>query len=232
VLFQIAIVLALIVLNGALAMSEMSVVSSRPARLKGMADQGRHGARAALRLAENPGRFLSTVQIGITLVAVVSGAFSGAAFGPPLASLLVDLGVDPEWAVTLGFGGVIVLLTYLSLIVGELVPKQIALKNPEGIACLVALPMNILSKVASPLVWLLDRSGRALLLLLGQGGESQNRVTEEEVRTILAEARFEGVIEDDEQEMLTCRPFGPCPDDAAPRCRDDRYRRATNRGFA
>jgi putative hemolysin len=203
VLFEIAIVLALIVLNGALAMSEMSVVSSRPARLKGMADTGKRGARAALKLSENPGRFLSTVQIGITLVSVISGAFSGAAFGPPVAALLVRLGVDPEWAVTLGFGAVIALLTYLSLIVGELVPKQIALKNPEAIASLVAPAMVILSRVASPLVWLLDVSGRALLLLLGQGGASQSRVTEEEVRTILAEARFEGVIEDDEQDMLT-----------------------------
>lgn len=202
-LLQIAIVLALIVLNGALAMSEMSVVSSRPARLKGMAESGRRGALAALKLAENPGRFLSTVQIGITLVSVISGAFSGAAFGPPLAAALVRLGVDPEWAVTLGFGSVIVLLTYVSLIAGELVPKQIALRNPEGIAILVAPPMAVLSRVASPLVWLLDRSGRAVLRLIGQGGENQSRVTEEEVRTILAEARFEGVIEDDEQEMLT-----------------------------
>jgi putative hemolysin len=203
VLFEIAIVLALIVLNGALAMSEMSVVSSRPARLKGMADSGKRGARAALKLSENPGRFLSTVQTGITLVSVISGAFSGAAFGPPLAAVLLRWGVPADWATTLGVGSVIALLTYLSLIVGELVPKQIALKNPEGIAIRVAPAMIILSQVASPVVWLLERSGRAVLFALGQAGASQTRVTEEEVRTILAEARFDGVIEDDEQDMLT-----------------------------
>jgi putative hemolysin len=203
VLFEIAIVLALIVLNGALAMSEMSVVSSRPARLKGMAESGKRGARAALKLSENPGRFLSTVQTGITLVSVISGAFSGAAFGPPLAVVLQRWGVPADWATTLGVGSVIALLTYLSLIVGELVPKQIALKNPEGIAIRVAPAMIILSQVASPIVWLLERSGRAVLFALGQAGESQTRVTEEEVRTILAEARFDGVIEDDEQDMLT-----------------------------
>ncbi len=201
--FEIAIVLALIVLNAALAMSEMAVVSSRPARLKALADTKRSGARAAMRLAEDPGRFLSTVQIGITLVGVLSGAFSGATLGPRLAAALLAMGVPAEWSNTLGVGSVVVLLTYLSLIVGELVPKQIALRNPEGIASRVAPAMAILSRVASPLVWLLDKSGRLILRLLGQAGTGSSRVTEEEVRTILAEARFEGVIEDEEQEMLT-----------------------------
>ncbi len=202
-LLEILIVLGLIVLNGALAMSELSVVSSRPARLKTMVDAGRRGAATALRLSEDPGRFLSTVQIGITLVGVLSGAFSGATIGPRVGAALARAGMDPETAQTLGVGVVVVLLTYLSLIVGELVPKQIALKNPEGIAARVAPAMAVLSTVSAPVVWLLDRSGRLLLWVLGQGGESQSRVTEEEVRTILAEARFEGVIEDEEQEMLT-----------------------------
>ena len=201
--FEIAIVLALIMLNGALAMSEMSVVSSRPARLKAMAEGKYLGARAALKLSEDPGRFLSTVQIGITLVGVLSGAFSGATLGPRFASQLLAWGVPAEWATPVGVGSVVVLLTYLSLIVGELVPKQIALRNPEGTAARVAPAMAILSRVASPLVWLLDKSGRLILRLLGQSGEGASRVTEEEVRTILAEARFEGVIEDEEQEMLT-----------------------------
>jgi putative hemolysin len=200
---EIAIVLALIVLNGALALSEMAVVSSRPARLKNLAETKRRGARTALRLSEDPGRFLSTVQIGITLVGVLSGAFSGATLGPRFAKALHEMGVPVEWSTPLGVGSVVVLLTYLSLIVGELVPKQIALRNPEETAARVAPAMAMLSRIASPLVWLLDKSGRMLLRLLGQSGEGPSRVTEEEVRTILAEARFEGVIEDDEQEMLT-----------------------------
>ncbi|MFM2389481.1 MAG: hypothetical protein RLZZ437_1036 [Pseudomonadota bacterium] len=200
---EIAIVLALILLNGALAMSEMSVVSSRPSRLKAMAEARHRGAKAALRLSEDPGRFLSTVQIGITLVGVLSGAFSGATLGPRFANALLGWGVPSEWATTVGVGSVVVLLTYLSLIIGELVPKQIALRDPEGMAARVAPAMALLSRVASPLVWLLDRSGRLILRVLGQSGEGASRVTEEEVRTILAEARFEGVIEDEEQEMLT-----------------------------
>jgi putative hemolysin len=202
-LFEIAIVLSLIVLNGALAMSELAVVSSRPARLRAMAEAKRRGAQAALTLSEDPGRFLSTVQIGITLVGVLSGAFSGATLGPRLSAALLQMGVPADWATTVGVGSVVVVLTYLSLIIGELVPKQIALRDPEGIASLVGPAMAILSKVASPLVWLLDKSGRLLLRLLGQSGAGASRVTEEEVRTILAEARFEGVIEDEEQEMLT-----------------------------
>lgn len=201
--FEILIVLCLIVLNGALAMSELSVVSSRPARLKNLIDSGSRGARTALRLSEDPGRFLSTVQIGITLVGVLSGAFSGATIGPRVGEMFFRLGMDAEAAKTLGVALVVVVLTYLSLIIGELVPKQIALKNPEGIAVRVAPAMALLSRIAAPVVWLLDRSGRLVLWLLRQGGESQSRVTEEEVRTILAEARFEGVIEDEEQEMLT-----------------------------
>jgi putative hemolysin len=201
--FEIAIVLALIVLNGALAMSELAVVSSRPARLKAMAEAKRRGARTAMRLAEDPGRFLSTVQIGITLVGVLSGAFSGATLGPRLSAALAQMGVPAEWANTLGVGSVVVILTYLSLIVGELVPKQIALRDPEGTAARVAPAMAVLSKVASPVVWFLDKSGQLILRLLGQSGAGASRVTEEEVRTILAEARFEGVIEDEEQEMLT-----------------------------
>jgi putative hemolysin len=200
---EIAIVLALILLNGALALSEMSVVSSRPSRLKAMAEARVRGAKTALRLSEDPGRFLSTVQIGITLVGVLSGAFSGATLGPRFANALLAWGVPAEWATTLGVGSVVVLLTYLSLIIGELVPKQIALRDPEGMAARVAPAMALLSRVASPLVWLLDRSGQLILRLLGQDSEGASRVTEEEVRTILAEARFEGVIEDEEQEMLT-----------------------------
>jgi len=203
VILEILIVAVLILVNGALAMSELAIVSSRPARLKPLADAGDARAAVAIKLAEDPGRFLSSVQIGITLVGVLSGAISGATLGGRLAAGLVALGLDPDWAHTLGVGGVVVILTYLSLIIGELVPKQIALKNPEGVALVAAPIMAVIARITSPVIWLLDRSGRLVLALLGVSKENTNRVTEEEVRTILAEAQFEGVIEDEEQEMLT-----------------------------
>ena len=202
-LLEILIVAALIVLNGGLAMSELAIVSARPARLKPLAADGSRGAQIALRLAAEPGRFLSSVQIGITLVGVLSGAFSGATLGARLANWLVAQGVAADFANTLGVGGVVVLLTYMSLIVGELVPKQIALRDPESVAVRAAPIMAVLATIAAPLVWLLDLSGRAVLALLRVNPEDKSRVTEEEVRTILAEAHFEGVIEDEEQEMLT-----------------------------
>ncbi len=199
---EILIVLALIALNGVLAMSELAIVSARPARLKPLEAKSR-GAAAALRLAENPGRFLSTVQIGITLVGVLSGAFSGATLGTRLTAFLTAQGLDPDWANTLGVGGVVVLLTYLSLIVGELVPKQLALRNPEAVAVRMAPIMAMLSRIGAPVVWLLENSSRFLLWLLGQRGDQGNRVTEEEVHTILTEAHEGGVIEAEEREMIT-----------------------------
>lgn len=200
-LTEILIVVALIVLNGVLAMSELAIVSARPARLKSLEARSR-GAAAALQLSEDPGRFLSTVQIGITAVGVLSGAFSGATLGARLAGWLAGQGVDAELASTLGVGGVVVMLTYLSLIIGELVPKQLALRNPEAIAIRVAPAMNLLSRVAAPVVWLLDRSGKLLLRLLGASGEGSGKVTEEEVHTLLTEAHAEGLIEPEEREMM------------------------------
>ncbi|EKX58080.1 Hemolysin [Rhodobacter sp. AKP1] len=202
-LVEILVVLALIALNGVLAMSELAIVSARPARLKPMAEAGSRGAATALSLAEDPGRFLSTVQIGITLVGVLSGAFSGATLGARLAAFLAAEGIEPKLASTLGVGGVVVLLTYLSLIAGELVPKQLALRNAEGVAAKVAPMMRLLSIVAAPVVWFLDRSGKLVLALLGQGGASRSRVTDEEVRSLLTEAHEEGVIETEERAMLS-----------------------------
>lgn len=198
---EIAIVLGLILLNGALAMSELAIVSARPARLKALEAKSR-GAATALRLAEHPGRFLSTVQIGITAVGVLSGAFSGATLGARLAGWLVGQGYDPDLAQTLGVGGVVIALTYLSLIVGELVPKQMALRNPEAVAIRVAPAMAVLSTLAAPVVWFLDISGRAILFLLGQSGKDGAKVTEEEVHMLLSEAHEGGVIEEEEREMM------------------------------
>nr|WP_256371807.1 hemolysin family protein [Rubellimicrobium sp. CFH 75288] len=200
---EIVIVLALILLNGTLAMSELAVVSSRTARLKSLAEAGQRGAATALDLAADPGRFLSTVQIGITLVGILSGAFSGATLGARLAAWLSLQGLEPALAGTLGVGGVVVTITFLSLILGELVPKRIALRDPERVASVVAPVMHGLSRVAAPVVWVLDRTGRGVLRLMGLRSEERSGVTEEEVRVILSEAQSEGVIEKGEREMLS-----------------------------
>jgi putative hemolysin len=199
---EIAIVLALILLNGLLAMSELAVVSSRPTRLKAMIDREVHGAGRALALNADPGRFLSTVQIGITLVGVLSGAFSGATLGERLSQVLAQQGVSGGVANPLGVGIVVALITYTSLIIGELVPKRVALHNPEGIAVRVAPMMTVLARVGAPLVWLLDISGRGVLWLLGQKKESEGKVTDEEIKLVVAEAESAGVLESDERRMI------------------------------
>ena len=200
---EILIVAVLTLVNGLLAMSELAVVSSRPARLKVLAAEGRNGARVALKLQEDPGKFLSSVQIGITLVGVLSGAFSGATLGERLGGGLVGMGVDPGIAMPVGVGIVVIIITYLSLIIGELVPKQIALRDAEGVATRVAPLMAFIASVAAPLVWLLDVSGRLILRLLGQSGETEETVTDEEVKTIIAEAESAGVLETEERHMIS-----------------------------
>src|SRR5262245_51559247 len=175
---EIGTVIVLIIVNGLLAMSELAIVSARPARLKAMIDRNVRGARRALDLSSDPGRFLSTVQIGITLVGVASGAFSGATLGERLGDMLVANGISFALAHALGVGIVVALITYFSLIVGELVPKQLALRQPETIAVRAAPFMAVLSTVAAPLAWFLDLSGRGLLWLLGQREQSEERVTD------------------------------------------------------
>lgn len=198
---EVLVILALIVVNGVLAMSELAVVSARPARLKPLESKSR-GARMALRLAEHPGRFLSSVQIGITAVGILSGALAGDTLGERLEGWLSAQGLDAVWAARLGVGGVVLAITYVSLIVGELVPKQLALRNPEAVAIRVAPLMTLISVVAAPVVWFLDRSGKVLLWLLGQRGAGGAKVTEEEVHVLLAEAHEGGVLEDEERVMM------------------------------
>ncbi|MEP9374030.1 hemolysin family protein [Mesorhizobium sp. KR1-2] len=199
---EIAIVLVLICVNGLLAMSELAIVSSRPARLKAMIDRDVKGAGRALELGSNPGRFLSTVQFGITLVGVLSGAFSGATLGLRLTQLLLENGMSNGLANALGVGLVVAVITYASLIIGELVPKQIALRNPETVAARVAPVMSVLAMIGAPLVWALDLSGRAVLWLLGQRGENEEKVTDEEIKMLVAEAEHHGTIESDERRMI------------------------------
>lgn len=202
-MFELIIAAVLILLNGVFALSELSIVSARKPRLKVFAEQGRAGAAAALRLAEQPGRFLSTVQIGITLIGILAGAFSGAALGGRMTEILTGFGLGDNTAQIAGYGSVIGIITFLSVIVGELVPKHLALKNAEVFACLVAPMMLFLSRAAGPVVWLLDASTRAILFLLGLSAEPESAVTDEEIRTVIAEAESAGVIETAEQSMIS-----------------------------
>jgi putative hemolysin len=200
---ELTLVVVLTLVNGVLAMSELAVVSSRPARLKTLADQGVRGANAALALSSDPGRFLSTVQIGITLVGILAGAFSGATLGDRLSVWFADLGMPAPLASVFGVGIVVGAITYLSLILGELVPKQLALRDPERTAARVAPAMTLLAKVSAPLVAVLDASGKAVLALLGRKDEGDKRVTEEEIKTLVAEAETAGVLEPSEREMIS-----------------------------
>lgn len=199
---ELLIVAALILLNGLFALSELAVVSARHPRLKAMAASGRKGARHALALASDPGRFLSAVQIGITLIGILNGAYSGETFGLHASNALKGLGVPETIAGPVGYGLVIAVVTYLSVIVGELVPKNLALRNAEGIACSVAPAMTLFSKIAAPAVLLLDASTRLVFRIFGQSTQSENRVTDEEIRAIIAEAETAGVIETGERQMI------------------------------
>jgi putative hemolysin len=201
--FDLILILALVAVNGLLSMSELAIVSAREARLKAMVKAGSTGAQCALSLAAEPGRFLSTVQTGITLIGILAGAYSGASLGEPVAQRIAFLGLEPETASTVGFGLVIVFTTYLSLIVGELVPKQFALRNPEAIAAVMARPMKWMSVATAPFVWLLDQSSALIFRMLGLNREAKNAVTAEELHLVVAEAQTAGVIEESERAIIS-----------------------------
>jgi len=201
--FDVVVILLLVALNGVFAMSELAIVSSREARLKAMVKQGSSGAKCALELADDPSRFLSTVQIGITLIGILAGAYSGASLGGPVAQRLMLFGIEGELAQTLGFALVIILTTYASLIIGELVPKQFALRAPEPIAAFIARPMRWLAVATAPLVWLLDRTSALIFRLLGLQRESDSKVTAEELHLVVAEAHHAGVIEESERAIIS-----------------------------
>ena len=200
---DVLVIAGLILLNGLFSMSELAIVSARPARLKIAADRGSGGAKCALTLASDPGRFLSTVQIGITLIGIVAGAYSGASLGGPVGDRLATLGVPARTAGQAGFALVIAATTYFSLVVGELVPKQVALRVAEPVAIVASRPMLLMAQVMAPFVWLLDRSSGLLLRLfvLRHGGEAG--VTAEELQIIFVEATRSGVIEEDERQIMT-----------------------------
>lgn len=198
---ELALVLFLILCNGFFALSEMSVVTSRKARLKQQAADSRR-AKAALELAEHPERFLSTVQVGITSIGILTGVFGGESIGNQVAAAIAPLGLDPELTQGIGTGVAVTLITYFSIIIGELVPKRIALLAPEKIAAAVALPMKWISLVATPFVWLLSLSTRTLMRVMRLDRGQADQVTEEEIRMLVAESHEQGVIDADERNMI------------------------------
>jgi putative hemolysin len=201
---DVAIIAILILLNGVFALSELAIVSARGPRLQAAEKRGSRGAAVARQLAADPGRFLSTVQVGITLIGILAGAYSGASLGGPVGERLQAIfGLDDKNALTAGFAVVIAVTTYFSLIAGELVPKQFALRAPEPIAIFMALPMLWLSKIGAPLVWLLDASSALVFRILGLNRESEDRVTAEELHLIVAEASKSGVIEESERAIIS-----------------------------
>ncbi len=198
---EIAILFALILLNGVFAMSEIALVASRKARLQKLIDGGDKGAEAAVKLGEDPTRFLSTVQIGITSISVLNGIVGEAALAQPFALWLVELGVPQPYASYGATGLVVVVITYFSIVLGELVPKRIGQTNPEAIARLVAQPVAWLATLTRPFVLLLSGSTKAVLRVLGVK-ERNNNVTEEEIHAMLAEGTSAGVIEKHEHTMV------------------------------
>ncbi|MBB5221495.1 putative hemolysin [Amaricoccus macauensis] len=199
---SLVIVLVLIVLNGFFAMSELAIVSAKRPRLEIMAKAGNGGAARALRLAEDPTGFLSTVQIGITLIGIFAGAYSGATLSAPIAEALRGVPALAKIANPLAFGIVVVATTYVSLIIGELVPKRLALRNAEGLAATVSGPMAVLATIGKPVVWFLRISTEAVLGLLRARGEAPSAVTEEEVKAMIAEGTDAGVFHAAERELL------------------------------
>jgi putative hemolysin len=199
---EIAILAFLLLLNGLFVMSEMAVVSSRKARLQQLANEGNKAAGRALHLAQDPAVFLSTVQIGITLVSVLLGAIGGSAFSAPLARLLKNWSVFHAYGDSLAFGLVIVLITGLMLLVGELVPKRLALHQPERIAAAISGPMLFVSKVFTPLVWVFGKMTAYMLKIIGLKPSDEPPVTEEEIQLLIDQGKQAGVIEEAEQDMV------------------------------
>lgn len=197
------IIACLIVLNGVFAMSELAIVSAKTSTLEARAGSGSNAAKIALRLAAEPGKFLSTVQIGITLIGIIAGAYSGASLGGPVGERLVLVGVPEDVAGQAGFAVVIALTTYFSLVIGELVPKQLALRAAVPISLVMARPMDMLARVAAPLVWVLDKSSALIIALFGIRQKGQASLTAQELQMIFADATRSGVIEHDQHQILT-----------------------------
>lgn len=202
ILQEIGLILLLVVLNGIFAMAEFAVVSSRPERLQQRAREGHSGAQLALKLASDLDRFLSTVQIGVSLVGVFAGAIGGATLSEPFAVWLMQFPALEPYAQSISIVVVVLGITYMTLVVGELVPKRIALTNPERAASILSWPMHALSVIMRPIVWLLGASTNLVLRILGVGHHERPPVTEEEIRAMLQQGTDAGVIDEVEQDMV------------------------------
>jgi putative hemolysin len=198
---EILIILGLIILNGFFSMAEIALVSARKARLEAQAAKGDQDAKRALELANHPDTFLSTIQIGITLVGVLTGIYSGDSFKEPIKEWLQQYGWIGDYASTLATVLIVIVVTYLTLVLGELVPKRIGLSNPEGIAKSVAGPMRIVSWITYPFIWLLSKSSFVIMRILNMK-PNENQVTEEEIKAIISEGTEQGTIEEAEQEII------------------------------
>ena len=198
-----AVILGLIVLNGLFASAELALVSARRARLKALAEGGHRGARAALALLDDPTRLLSSVQVGITLVGILTGVYSGAAYSEPLAAWITSLYPTVEaYSLKIAFAAIVVVMTYFSLVIGELVPKRLAMAHADRWAMLVAIPMQFVAMLGAPVVWLLQRSTDALLRLMPSAGSSQSEVTDDDVRALATEGMQTGALHKHEAEMI------------------------------
>ncbi len=198
---DIFILVGLITLNGLFAMSELALVAAKSSRLKTLA-QTQSSAQRALDLKNNPTRFLSTIQIGITAIGILSGIFGEATLSAPFAQWLNQQGLEPELASIIATASVVVLITYFAIVVGELVPKRFAQRNAEKIAIIVAHPIHYLAIVTTPFVVLLSGSTDALLKLFRQHGDDGDQVTEEDIFAVVTEGSESGAIEPQEQDMI------------------------------
>ena len=199
---EIFIIICLILLNGFLSMSEIALVSARKARLEIEAKHGNKSAQLALKLANEPDHFLSTVQIGITLIGILTGLYSGEAFAHDLAEYVKLIPVLEPYALGLSETVIVIVVTYLTLILGELVPKRIGMGYAEKISMLVAKPMNLLAHIASPFVWLLSKSTAVIVKLIGTDVTEESKVTEEEIKAIVKEGFDDGEIQEVEQDIV------------------------------
>ena len=200
--FQIVIIILLTIANGVFSMSEIAIVSARKARLQQWVNEGNAKAKAALELADSPNRLLSTVQIGITLIGIVAGVFGGATIAEELASRLISIPRLAPYSEVLAMVIVVLGITFLTLVIGELVPKRIALHNSERIACTMAAPMRVLSNIASPAVHLLSISTDAVLRILGIRPAAESPVTEEEINIMVEQGMKAGTFEKAERDMV------------------------------
>ncbi|MFQ3597669.1 MAG: hemolysin family protein [Chloroherpetonaceae bacterium] len=202
VAFEVTLILILILANGVFALAEIAIVSSKKTRLEQLALKGARGAKVALELANSPDKFLSTVQVGITLIGILAGAFGGATLSKPLSDYLSQFHFLDAYSESLSLGIVVSVITFLSLVIGELVPKRIALNNPEAIACVVAPPMLWLARIANPIVAVLSGSTSFVMKLLGIKPNPETPVTEDEVRIMIALGTKSGEFEPVEQDLI------------------------------